>query len=155
MLSKAQYVLSINRFEKKKNVELALNAYLKAKKERSGLKLVVAGGYDPRVDENVDYLVELISLAKKHDLSYQTVNGKDMDYKTLSLECDVTFLLSFTQVQRNTLLYNSLCLIYTPFAEHFGIVPLESMLCKTPVIALNHAGKTYQIWFIKVQKKQL
>ena len=34
----------------------------------------------------------------------------------------------------------SVCLCYTPSEEHFGIVPLESMYSKLPVIACNSGG---------------
>jgi alpha-1,3/alpha-1,6-mannosyltransferase len=72
--------VSINRFERKKNISLALQAFAhlraqlqedqKEKKEAnttkkaekcafSDLRLIIAGGYDPRVDENVAYYQEL------------------------------------------------------------------------------------------------
>ena len=31
-------------------------------------------------------------------------------------------------------------LLYTPSGEHFGIVPLEAMHCRLPVVAVNDAG---------------
>ena len=31
-------------------------------------------------------------------------------------------------------------MLYTPPREHFGIVPLEAMLAKTPVLAINFGG---------------
>jgi alpha-1,3/alpha-1,6-mannosyltransferase len=34
----------------------------------------------------------------------------------------------------------SLCLLYTPTEEHFGIVPLEAMSAGTPVIAVDSGG---------------
>lgn len=34
----------------------------------------------------------------------------------------------------------SLCLLYTPMEEHFGIVPLEAMSAGTPVIAVDSGG---------------
>ena len=34
----------------------------------------------------------------------------------------------------------SLCLLYTPMEEHFGIVPLEAMSVGTPVIAVDSGG---------------
>ena len=34
------------------------------------------------------------------------------------------------------------CLIYTPTGEHFGIVPVEAMYSRTPVIAVNSGGPT-------------
>ena len=43
-------ITSLNRYERKKNIPLAIKAFAK-----SGIKatLVIAGGWDPRVEENV------------------------------------------------------------------------------------------------------
>jgi len=39
------------------------------------------------------------------------------------------------------LLYNkSKLLVYTPYMEPFGLVPLESMSCGTPVVAVREGG---------------
>jgi alpha-1,3/alpha-1,6-mannosyltransferase len=57
-------ILSLNRFERKKNVKLALEtlAYLKNidPQVTQNITLVIAGGYDPRVTENVEHF-EVIS----------------------------------------------------------------------------------------------
>lgn len=53
-----------HRYERKKNIELAISALQQFKSLRSGVKglsekkglLVIAGGYDLRVEENVQYL---------------------------------------------------------------------------------------------------
>ncbi len=39
------------------------------------------------------------------------------------------------------LLYNKANLVvYTPYQEPFGLVPLESMSCGTPVVGVNDGG---------------
>ena len=38
------------------------------------------------------------------------------------------------------LLRKSICLVYTPVNEHFGITPLEAMFFSRPVIACNNGG---------------
>jgi alpha-1,3/alpha-1,6-mannosyltransferase len=43
-------ITSLNRYERKKNIPLAIKAF--AKSEIKGT-LVIAGGWDPRVEENV------------------------------------------------------------------------------------------------------
>jgi alpha-1,3/alpha-1,6-mannosyltransferase len=37
-------------------------------------------------------------------------------------------------------LNNAIAVLYTPSNEHFGIVPVESMFMKTPVLACNNGG---------------
>jgi len=115
--------LSINRYERKKNIGLAIRAF--AKLGRCQARLIVAGGYDSRVLENVDHHQELLELAQN-----------------LSVADRVIFLRSFSDSEKVWLLRESSCLVYTPAGEHFGIVPLESMYCRTPVIAVNSGGPT-------------
>lgn len=121
-------VVSINRFERKKNVGLALDAMagvreLVGAEVAMGLHLVLAGGYDPRVRENVDYLEELADRAER-----------------LGLAGQVTFLPNFTTEQRALLLERAACLVYTPENEHFGIVPIEAMHAGVPVVACASGG---------------
>ncbi|KAI8001515.1 Alpha-1,3/1,6-mannosyltransferase ALG2 [Camellia lanceoleosa] len=47
---------------------------------------------------------------------------------------------SCSTTERNTLLSQCLCVLYTPKDEHFGIVPLEAMAAHKPVIACNSGG---------------
>ena len=65
-------LLSINRFERKKNIALALKAVgaLPAAQRKPGqLALVLAGGYDTRVSENVEIFAELEAEAQALGLS--------------------------------------------------------------------------------------
>ena len=65
-------LLSINRFERKKNIALALKAVgaLPAAQRKPGqLALVLAGGYDTRVSENVEIFTELEAEAQALGLS--------------------------------------------------------------------------------------
>ncbi len=52
----------------------------------------------------------------------------------------VIFKKNITQKEKIDLMQQSICLLYTPPNEHFGIVPIESMYCRTPVIACNSGG---------------
>ncbi|XP_002740170.1 alpha-1,3/1,6-mannosyltransferase ALG2-like [Saccoglossus kowalevskii] len=120
--------LSINRYERKKNLGLAIEAFGDLKKnladDRWGeVHLVMAGGYDDRVVENKEHYLELRQLTEK-----------------LKLNDNVTFLRSFSDSEKLTLLHNCTCLLYTPSNEHFGIVPIEAMYMKRPVIAANSGG---------------
>ncbi|KAK8449493.1 hypothetical protein SEVIR_7G229000v4 [Setaria viridis] len=117
--------LSINRFERKKNLDLAISAFalLRSGGALQDATLTVAGGYDKRLKENVDYLEELKRLAVTEGVSGQ-----------------VKFVTSCSTSERNELLSNCLCVLYTPKDEHFGIVPLEAMAARKPVIACNSGG---------------
>ena len=53
---------SLNRYERKKNIPLAIKAFHKYLQNESDYRneiLVIAGGYDPRVTENVEHYDEL------------------------------------------------------------------------------------------------
>lgn len=51
-------------------------------------------------------------------------------------------LLNFTTKQRKLLLNSpsTLALLYTPANEHFGIGPVEGMICGLPIIACDSGG---------------
>jgi alpha-1,3/alpha-1,6-mannosyltransferase len=146
---------SINRFERKKDIGLAIRALAvlvgsggsggrcQQQKRRAGggggggggaaktspsttatnAVLVIAGGYDPRLAENVEHLAELRALAAS-----QGVAGR------------VAFLPSFSDAQRAALLARTAAILYTPSGEHFGIVPVEAGAAGVPVIAVASGG---------------
>lgn len=122
--------VSLNRFERKKNIALAVSAFAELATmigNRSDFKrsfrLVLAGGYDPRVDENREVVAEVKDLVTNHDLNQQT-----------------HFVLSCTDSDRRFLFRKARALLYTPENEHFGITPLEAMYEGLPVIACNSGG---------------
>ena len=126
---RARFVLaSINRYERKKNLSLCLDAlhlFMRQiqPEDFDDVHLVIAGGYDERVTENKEYYNELRAQALR-----------------LGVEDHVTFLCSISHDEKLSLLHRSTLLLYTPENEHFGIVPLESMYVGTPVIASNSGG---------------
>ncbi|GJN01909.1 hypothetical protein PR202_ga19213 [Eleusine coracana subsp. coracana] len=81
--------LSINRFERKKNLDLAISAFALLRSVASTLPgnalqeatLTVAGGYDQRLRENVEYLEELKRLAVA-----EGVIGQDEHFGIVPLE---------------------------------------------------------------------
>ena len=120
--------LSINRFERKKNLSLAVEAFAKFLEaveagERPKIHLVMAGGYDERVVENKEHYLELRKLVEE-----------------LKIGDHVTFVRSFTDSQKVSLLHQCRALLYTPSNEHFGICPLEGMYMRRPVVAVNSGG---------------
>jgi len=119
-----QLLISLNRFERKKNIGLAVTAFaLLPESVRKTSKLILAGGYDERLPENVEHAKELSELAQK-----------------LGVSDRVTQMWSISEVQKATLLRHASCMLYTPDKEHFGIVPVESMYARTPVITINSGG---------------
>jgi alpha-1,3/alpha-1,6-mannosyltransferase len=135
-------LLSINRFERKKDVALAIKAYAGlAADERKSTRLVIAGGYDPRVSENLETYNELCALADTLKLKHATAKTV-ITAQRIPDDIDVLFLHSVPNVFKSTLLSTARLLIYTPLNEHFGIVPLEAMLAGTPVLAANKGGPT-------------
>lgn len=155
--------MSINRFEAKKNIALALDTFVKVQKEYSStasppskLRLVLAGGYDYRVQDNVLTLRELQSQCSKYGLTQVTLfyNGASPDERVQEapssreiMDASVVFLPSVPYVLLNALLSHSQtrALLYTPTEEHFGIVPLEAMAAGLPVIATNSGGPTESV----------
>lgn len=135
-----KFVLSINRFERLKNIGLAIKAFadaLNSFKENEKPLLIVAGGYDPRVRENVEYLQELERLCEQLKLVHYTFRGKLV---LMPGKTQVLFMPSVKTSIKNAALKKAELLLYTPTFEHFGIVPVESMLNKTPVLAINRGG---------------
>lgn len=62
MTPETTVITSLNRYERKKDIPLAIKA---CQNLPLGTMLVIAGGYDPRVLENVEHHLELVNLAKK------------------------------------------------------------------------------------------
>ncbi|PWN99135.1 UDP-Glycosyltransferase/glycogen phosphorylase [Tilletiopsis washingtonensis] len=149
-------LVSINRFEAKKNVALALEAFAQRVKEqnKSGkkqpLRLVVVGGYDRRVRDNIETLDELEKRATQLGLVHTTLFWTAQPHQPPAsappqdqLEAlQVIFLPSLPGALIPALLLspNTRALLYTPKDEHFGIVPLEAMACGVPVLSANSGG---------------
>ncbi|KAK0409536.1 hypothetical protein QR680_004606 [Steinernema hermaphroditum] len=126
--------LSINRFERKKNVDLALEAYavLKSRiseKQFAETFLVVAGGYDRLNVENREHYEELREKAKALHIPDEKI----------------VFLKSPTDQEKIQLYRQAAMVLYTPHNEHFGIVPVEAMYMKTCVVAVNSGGPTESV----------
>eukprot|EP00300_Choanocystis_sp_HF-7_P004626 c13610_g1_i1.p1 GENE.c13610_g1_i1~~c13610_g1_i1.p1 ORF type:complete len:252 (+),score=48.73 c13610_g1_i1:521-1276(+) len=124
--------VSVNRFERKKKIELAVDAFAlvlqrlehEAPELSRRVQLVIAGGYDPQVLENVEYLEFLQRRCAALKLREESVVFKpDVPFK---------LLVQYMHEARSV--------VYTPDREHLGIVPLEAMGAGVPVIAVASGG---------------
>ncbi|KAJ1821807.1 Alpha-1,3-mannosyltransferase-like protein [Coemansia sp. RSA 2599] len=158
--TKKTTIVSINRFERRKDVALAIEATFRYTRKHTGICLVIAGGWDHEVQENVDCLRELVALAERRGMRTQTVApaGIRADARALLpgnvvtaplvadsctedlADIDVVFVPSFSANQRAHIMANASCVLYTPSNEHLGIVPLEAMYMRVPVIAVDSGG---------------
>jgi len=125
--------LSINRFERKKNLSLALQAFALFRTtgysvDKKATRLIFAGGFDERIRDDVEHLKEL-----------------KREACTLGVQSDVSFLPCVSAEQKAKLLSDCLCVLYTPENEHFGIVPLEAMAAGKPVLACKSGGPVESI----------
>jgi len=121
-------ILSINRYERKKNLGLVVEALALLRERLSSavfasLRLVMAGGYDDRLQENRDTFLDLQALVQHHRLAGHVI-----------------FMRSCTESERLALLARCRCVVYTPANEHFGFVPLEAMAAGRPVVAVDSGG---------------
>jgi alpha-1,3/alpha-1,6-mannosyltransferase len=126
-------VLSVNRFDPGKNLVLAVDAFaaLRARLAPAAfatVRLVLAGHVDARLAEARALAAELEARAAR-----------------LGIEGQVSLVRSPSDAERRALLARAACVIYTPLAEHFGLVPLEAMAAARPVIAVNRGGPTETI----------
>ncbi|KIJ63379.1 glycosyltransferase family 4 protein [Hydnomerulius pinastri MD-312] len=152
-------LISLNRFEMKKNAALAIEAFALLRDKPSvshisqNMRLVLAGGYDPRVEDNIRTLNSLIERARASKLTFNVITPPQAKVSapsfagTTTSEPDILFLLNFTTSQRSALLQapSTLALLYTPANEHFGIGPVEGMICGLPILACDSGGPTESV----------
>jgi len=101
-----------------------------------------------RPDKGYDFLIQSLAYIPQKDRPRLILVGNS------SLEPEIRYLLSLTeqldvQIKFQELitddklvrLYNqALCTVFAPVMEPFGLVPLESMACATPVVGICEGG---------------
>lgn len=122
---KTNYILSLNRFDAKKNLERAiyLCQFMKTLNFANKPYFIIAGGFDPKNSENCLVLAQLQALARQLDLSW----AEGLEDSRLSPAIDIVFLKGVSASLKFELLDSAKLLFYTPSNEHFGIIPLEAM----------------------------
>ncbi len=113
--------------------------------DRSGV-LVLTGWDLPKNPMGVlGAIREVVEANGRSDIAFTVVGpGRHARYDEYldrhGLDESVTLIDSLTQTEKVNALMSSRLSLYLPVAEPFGLVPVESMLCGTPVVASDHAG---------------
>ncbi|MFA6475002.1 MAG: glycosyltransferase family 4 protein [Patescibacteria group bacterium] len=114
-LTKDNYFFTVSRLTKFKNVDLLINSFTKIAQRYPNYNLIIAG--------QGEYLNTLKKL---------TQNNK--------IEDRVTFLGSVSDDQLANLYIKARATVFCSKNEPFGLVPIESMMYGTPVVAYNNGG---------------
>jgi glycosyltransferase involved in cell wall biosynthesis len=117
-----RYFLVAGRIMWTKNIELAVRAFKLMKPHHPDFRLVVAGMVDAKSE---GYLDELQRLA--------------------AADPSIEFVIAPSDAQLRALYERCYGLLFTPFNEDWGIVPLEAMSFAKPVIAVNRGGPVESI----------
>jgi len=110
------YFLVPGRIMYSKNIELALDAFLAARREGLRSRLVIAGTVDTK---SIPYLASLRERAA----------GSPVDFE-----------LDISDDRMVQLMQQSFAVVFPSWNEDFGIIPLEAMATGTPVIGVDSGG---------------
>ena len=110
----SDYFFALGTIQPRKNISRLMQAFdLFIKETKSNLKLLIAGK-------------ELYRTAELHRLKAQLKCGENIIFTGRLAEAELPIILS-----------SSICLVFVPVFEGFGLPAIEAMQCKVPVIASN------------------
>lgn len=115
--------LSMNRFWPEKRLDIIVEATSILKKRGYNLKVELAGSVMPHIPESKIYYEQLQNMA-------QELNVTDM----------IKFIPSPSDAEKFVLYQKCDTALYTPPNEHFGIVPIEALDQRRPVIVCDSGG---------------
>lgn len=115
--------LSMNRFWPEKRLDIIVEAAEILKKKGFNPIIQIAGSVMPHIPESKIYYEYLLSMSEKLDVN-------DI----------VQYICSPTENEKFSLYRNCDTTLYTPPNEHFGIVPIEALEQRRPVIVCDSGG---------------
>lgn len=114
-LERDNFVMSVGTCIPPKGYDFLIRAVGKIPKEKRPELVIVGNSSDER------WVAYLKQLAEKHDVN--------LDIMTMISDEDLIRLYNMARV-----------VVYAPYLEPFGYVPLEAMACKTPVVGVKEGG---------------
>ncbi len=122
-----EYILQLGRIVPRKGIDNVIEALAKIHESFPRLRLIVVGG-------NLDDLNQDSELARLQQLSLQAGLGSKVIFTGQKRRDELKYYYSAADI-----------FVTTPWYEPFGITPLESMACGTPVIGSDVGGISFTV----------
>jgi glycosyltransferase involved in cell wall biosynthesis len=126
--SEAKVVLYVGRFDRRKGIETLVRAIAKSSCQgNSDLRLIIGGGYRP---------------GESDGLEYERIQGI---VKELGLDTLTTFPGRLTESELPIYYAAANVCVVPSHYEPFGLVAIEAMACRTPVVASKVGGLQFSV----------
>lgn len=126
---KEKIILSVGRIVPRKGIDNIIESLKRITKSVKGIRLLIVGGdADPVSGSSLDEIRRLRQVASVCNVE------NFIDFVGPIQHCDLKYYYSAADV-----------FVSTPWYEPFGITPLESMACGTPVIGADVGGIKYTV----------